>query len=103
MCVQLEDWLAEITGFAAVSMQPNAGSQGEYAGLLAIRRYQIGRGQAHRDICLIPVSAHATNPASAVIPGMRVVSGACRPNGDVDVDDLRAKTSEHSERLAALM
>ena len=100
---ELCGWLAEITGFAAVSMQPNAGSQGEYAGLLAIRRYHAARGETHRDICLIPVSAHGTNPASAVIAGMRVVAVACRPNGDVDVADLRAKAEEHSGRLAALM
>ncbi|HYD47056.1 MAG TPA: aminomethyl-transferring glycine dehydrogenase [Terriglobales bacterium] len=100
---ELSAWLREITGFAAVSMQPNAGSQGEYAGLLAIRRYHISRAEAHRDVCLIPVSAHGTNPASAVIAGMRVVAVACRPNGDVDVDDLRAKAKEHADRLSALM
>ena len=73
MCEQLEDWLAEITGFAAVSLQPNAGSQGEYAGLLAIREYHASRGEAHRNVCLIPTSAHGTNPASAVMAGFKVV------------------------------
>ena len=76
MCNQLERWLAEITGFAAVSLQPNAGSQGEYAGLLAIRAYHASRGEAHRNVCIIPTSAHGTNPASAVMAGFRVVAGA---------------------------
>ncbi len=100
---QLEAWLAEITGFAAVSLQPNAGSNGEYAGLLAIRQYHASRGEAHRDICLIPQSAHGTNPASAVMAGFTVIPVRCIPGGDIDLDDLRAKVEEHRERLAALM
>ncbi len=99
----LETWLAEITGFAAVSLQPNAGSQGEYAGLLAIRAYHESRGQGHRDICLIPTSAHGTNPASAVIAGFKVVAVACDENGNVRVDDLKAKADQHTSNLAALM
>ncbi len=100
---QLEAQLAEITGFAAVSLQPNAGSQGEYAGLLAIRRYHQSRGDMERDVCLIPQSAHGTNPASAVMAGMKVVPVKTASNGNIDVDDLRAKAEEHAERLAALM
>lgn len=100
---QLEDWLAEITGFAAVSLQPNAGSQGEFAGLLAIREYHASRGEAHRNICLIPTSAHGTNPASAVMAGFKVVSVACLKDGDIDLADLRAKADEHARDLAALM
>src|SRR5881394_1370090 len=100
---QLEDWLAEITGFAAVSLQPNAGSQGEFAGLLAIREYHASRGEAHRNICLIPTSAHGTNPASAVMAGFKVVSVACLKDGDIDLADLRAKADEHARELAALM
>src|SRR6266576_2582725 len=100
---QLEDWLAEITGFAAVSLQPNAGSQGEFAGLLAIREYHASRGEAHRDICLIPTSAHGTNPASAIMAGCKVVSVACLKDGDIDLADLRAKADEHARELAALM
>ncbi len=103
MCWQLEDWLAEMTGFAAISLQPNAGSQGEYAGLLAIREYHASRGEAHRNICLIPVSAHGTNPASAVMAGFRVVPVACLKDGDIDLADLRAKTETHRNDLAALM
>jgi glycine dehydrogenase len=99
----LETWLAEITGFTAVSLQPNAGSQGEFAGLLTIRAYHHSRGDHHRDVCLIPDSAHGTNPASAVIAGMRVVAVKCTANGDVDVNDLHAKVEAHRERLAALM
>ncbi|MBB3238246.1 aminomethyl-transferring glycine dehydrogenase [Phyllobacterium endophyticum] len=99
----LEEWLAEITGFDAVSLQPNAGSQGEYAGLLAIRRYHLDRGDDHRDICLIPESAHGTNPASAHMAGMRVVVVACEEAGDIDLDDLKAKAETHSQNLAALM
>lgn len=99
----LETWLAEITGFSAVSLQPNAGSQGEYAGLLAIKRYHEARGDTQRDACLIPVSAHGTNPASAVIAGMRVVPVKCKDNGDIDVNDLSAKAEQHKEQLAALM
>jgi glycine dehydrogenase len=103
ICRQLEDWLAEITGFAAVSLQPNAGSQGEFAGLLAIREYHASRGEAHRNVCLIPTSAHGTNPASAVMAGFKVVSVACLKDGDIDVADLRAKADEHARDLAALM
>ncbi len=100
---QLENWLVHMTGYDAVSLQPNAGSQGEYAGLLAIRDYHTSRGEPHRDVCLIPSSAHGTNAASAALAGMRVVVVACRDNGDVDLDDLRAKITEHADRLAALM
>ena len=103
MCDQLGDWLAEITGFAAVSLQPNAGSQGEYAGLLAIREYHASRSEAHRKICLIPTSAHGTNPASAVMAGFRVVPVACLKDGDIDLADLRAKAETHKTDLAALM
>jgi glycine dehydrogenase len=99
----LQAWLAEITGFAAVSLQPNAGSQGEYAGLLVIRAYHRSRGDTQRDVCLIPTSAHGTNPASAVMAGMRVVTVACDERGNVDLDDLRARAAEHADRLAALM
>ena len=99
----LETWLADMTGYDAVSLQPNAGSQGEYAGLLAIHAYHAGRGEPHRDVCLIPSSAHGTNAASAALAGMRVVVVACRQNGDVDLDDLRAKVAEHAKDLAALM
>jgi len=103
MCTQLEEWLAEMTGFAAVSLQPNAGSQGEYAGLLAIREYHASRGEAHRNICLVPTSAHGTNPASAVMAGFKVVSVACLKDGDIDLADLRSKADEHARDLAALM
>ncbi|HET9417914.1 MAG TPA: beta-eliminating lyase-related protein, partial [Chthoniobacterales bacterium] len=103
MCKQLEQWLAEISGFAAVSLQPNAGSQGEYAGLLAIREYHASRGEAHRNVCLIPTSAHGTNPASAVMAGLKVVPVATLKDGDVDLADLRAKADEHARDLAALM
>src|SRR5215813_7968990 len=100
---KLEDWLEEITGFAAVSLQPNAGSQGEFAGLLAIREYHASRGEAHRNICLIPTSAHGTNPASAIMAGFKVVSVACLKDGDIDLADLRAKAEQHERDLAALM
>ena len=100
---QLEAWLAEITGFAAVSLQPNAGSQGEYTGLLVIRAYHLSRGDTHRNICLIPTSAHGTNPASAVMAGMTVVGVACDAHGNVDLADLRQKVDQHSANLAALM
>ena len=103
----LESWLTQLTGYDAVSLQPNAGSQGEYAGLLAIRAYHTERGEPDRDVCLIPSSAHGTNAASAALAGMRVVVVACRGGtegaGDVDLDDLRAKVSDHADRLAALM
>ncbi len=100
---RLQAWLCQVTGFAAVSLQPNAGSQGEYAGLLAIRGYHAARGEGHRDICLIPSSAHGTNPASAVMAGLRVVVTGCDREGNVDLDDLRAKAEQHGDRLAALM
>jgi len=103
MFARLEGWLREITGFAAVSLQPNAGSQGEYAGLLAIRAYHRSRGDAHRDVCLIPSSAHGTNPASAAMCGMEVVIVACDQDGNIDLRDLEAKANEHQQRLAALM
>ena len=100
---QLETWLAEITGFSAVSLQPNAGSQGEYAGLMVIRAYHRSQGEFHRDVCLIPVSAHGTNPASAAMVAMTVVPVACDAQGNVDLKDLEAKAAQHRERLAALM
>lgn len=100
---QLEAWLAEITGFSAVSLQPNAGSQGEYAGLMVIRAYHRSRGEEHRDVCLIPVSAHGTNPASAAMVGMTVVAVACDRQGNVDLTDLEAKAAQHRDRLSALM
>ncbi|MBD2002622.1 aminomethyl-transferring glycine dehydrogenase [Trichocoleus sp. FACHB-40] len=100
---QLEEWLAEITGFAGISLQPNAGSQGEYAGLLVIRQYHESRGETHRNICLIPQSAHGTNPASAVMCGMKVVPVNCDTQGNVDLDDLKAKAQKHKSELAALM
>ena len=100
---QLEQWLAEITGFTAISLQPNAGSQGEYAGLMVIRAYHCHRGESHRDVCLIPVSAHGTNPASAAMAGMSVVAVACDTYGNVDLKDLEAKASQHRDRLAAIM
>jgi len=103
MTSELEGWLAEITGFDAVSLQPNAGSQGEYAGLLAIRRFHQSRGEAHRSVCLIPSSAHGTNPASATMAGMDVVVVRCTDNGDIDVADLKSKAAQHSANLAALM
>jgi glycine dehydrogenase len=100
---RLCDWLKAATGFAAVSLQPNAGSQGEYAGLLAIRAYHASRGQAHRDVCLIPSSAHGTNPASAAMAGMTVVVVGCDRDGNVDLADLQAKAEKHAARLCALM
>ena len=100
---QLENWLAEVTGYDTVSLQPNAGSQGELAGLLAIRGYHRANGDVDRDLCLIPSSAHGTNAASAVLAGMRVVVVACDELGNVDLDDLRAKIDEHADRIAALM
>lgn len=100
---QLEEWLGEITGFAAISLQPNAGSQGEYTGLLVIRQYHDNRGETHRNICLIPESAHGTNPASAVMCGMKVVAVACDEQGNVDLDDLKLKAQKHGDNLAALM
>ncbi len=103
MFVQLEQWLAEITGFAGISLQPNAGSQGEYAGLLVIRQYHEHRGESHRNICLIPQSAHGTNPASAVMAGMKVVAVDCDSQGNIDVSDLHKKAEKHKNELAALM
>ncbi len=103
MIEQLEQMLAACTGYAAVSLQPNAGSQGEYAGLLIIRAYHASRGEAQRDICLIPASAHGTNPASAQMAGMRVVVVACDANGNIDLADLRAKVAQHASELAAIM
>ncbi len=100
---QLENWLAEITGLARVWLQPNAGSQGEYAGLLAIRAYHASRGEGHRNICLIPTSAHGTNPASAVIAGLKVVAVKCDENGNIDIEDLRARAREHAANLACFM
>jgi len=100
---QLEEWLGEVTGFAGISLQPNAGSQGEYAGLLVIHAYHEHRGETHRNICLIPTSAHGTNPASAVMAGMKVVAVACDKDGNVDLADLRAKAEAHKNDLAALM
>jgi glycine dehydrogenase len=99
----LESWLMEITGFAGCSLQPNSGAQGEYTGMLVIRAYQHARGQTGRNICLIPASAHGTNPASAVMAGMEVVVVATDENGNVNVDDLRARAEQHRDRLAALM
>lgn len=103
MFEQLEDWLRRITGFAAISLQPNAGSQGEYSGLLAIRGYHESRGDHDRKVCLIPTSAHGTNPASAIIAGFEVVTVACDAQGNVDLDDLRQKAQTHAARLGALM
>ncbi|MGI9044750.1 MAG: aminomethyl-transferring glycine dehydrogenase, partial [Gemmatimonadaceae bacterium] len=100
---ELEEALAEITGFAAVSLQPNAGSQGEYAGLLAIHAYHESRGDSHRDVCLTPQSAHGTNPASAVMAGMKVVVVRTDKRGNIDIDDLKAKAEANSDSLAALM
>src|SRR5690606_5908412 len=103
MFAALERSLCAITGFSAVSLQPNAGSQGEYAGLLVIRAYHRSRGEGHREVCLIPTSAHGTNPASAVMAGLKVVAVACDERGNVDVEDLRKKAAQHADKLAALM
>ncbi len=103
MIDELEGWLAEITGFDAVTLQPNAGSQGEFSGLLAIRGYHRSRGESHRNVCLIPSSAHGTNPASAAMAGMKVVVVRCTEDGNIDIDDLKAKAAEHAADLAALM
>jgi glycine dehydrogenase len=99
----LEEWLAEITGFTATSLQPNSGAQGEYAGLLVIKAYHDDRGDHHRNVCLIPASAHGTNPASAVMAGMKVVVVKSAEDGTIDLGDLRAKATEHAEKLAAFM
>ncbi len=103
MFSQLEKWLCEITGFKAISLQPNAGSQGEYAGLLAIRDYHLSKNQGHRTVCLIPTSAHGTNPASAVMAGFKVVVTACDENGNIDVSDLKEKAEKYKNELGALM
>ncbi|NMG00502.1 aminomethyl-transferring glycine dehydrogenase [Aromatoleum toluolicum] len=103
LTAELEQMLCACTGYDAVSLQPNAGSQGEYAGLLAIRAYHASRNEAHRDVCLIPSSAHGTNPATANMAGMRVVVVACDENGNVDVADLKAKAEQHADKLAAIM
>ena len=100
---ELEEMLCAVTGFDAVSLQPNAGSQGEYAGLLVIKKYHESRGEGHRDICLIPSSAHGTNPASAIMAGLRVVVVGCDDDGNIDIDALKAKAGEHKDELAALM
>jgi glycine dehydrogenase len=100
---QLEQWLADITGFAGISLQPNAGSQGEYAGLLVLRAYHLSRGDTHRNICLIPTSAHGTNPASAVMVGMKVIPVNCDEEGNIDIADLKAKAAQYRDSLAALM
>ena len=103
MLEELSKWLTECTGYDAMSLQPNSGAQGEYAGLMAIRRYHRARGESHRNICLIPTSAHGTNPASAVMAGMKVVLVSCDDSGNVDMQDLRAKVNAHSADLAAIM
>ena len=103
MADDLEEWLAEITGFAATSLQPNAGSQGEFAGLMAIRQWHLSRGDDSRSVCLIPTSAHGTNPASAVMAGFEVMPVRCDEDGNIDVDDIRRKAEENAERLGALM
>jgi glycine dehydrogenase len=103
LIADLETWLAQLSGYDEASLQPNAGSQGEYAGLLAIHAYHVSRGQPQRDVCLIPSSAHGTNAASAALAGMRVVVVGCRDNGDVDLDDLHSKVSQHAEQLSAVM
>ena len=99
----LESWLSEITGFAGISLQPNAGSQGEYAGLMTIKAYHEHRGDRNRDVCIIPLSAHGTNPASAVVAGMKVVPVKCDESGDIDLDDLKAQIEANRDRLAAIM
>ncbi|MFZ9314117.1 MAG: aminomethyl-transferring glycine dehydrogenase [Burkholderiaceae bacterium] len=103
MLKALRDWLVEITGFAEVSFQPNSGAQGEYAGIMAIRLYQAAQGEGHRDVCLIPASAHGTNPATAQMMGLKILVVACDQNGNIDLSDLSAKIQEHGARLSALM
>ena len=100
---ELEAWLAEITGFHAISFQPNAGAQGEYTGLLVIRAYHLARGDTRRNVCLIPESAHGTNPASAALAGMEIEVVRCDDDGNIDVEDLRARAEKHRDRLSALM
>ena len=99
----LKNWLRSITGFSGVSLQPNAGAQGEYAGLMVIKKFHLENGDNNRDVCLIPSSAHGTNPASAQMVGMKVVVVNCDKEGNVDIDDLKIKAEKHSENLAALM
>jgi len=101
--LRLEQFLSTITGFPAISLQPNAGSQGEYTGLMVIRAFQATQGQAARNVCLIPVSAHGTNPASAVMAGLKVVAVDCDAHGNVDVKDLRAKAELHKAQLSCIM
>ena len=103
MINKLEDYLSKITGFAACSLQPNSGAQGEYAGLLTIRAYHADRNESHRNIVLIPISAHGTNPASAIMAGMKVVVVKSDDKGYIDVDDLTLKAKEHKDNLAAFM
>ncbi len=103
MIAQLSDWLVKLTGYDALCMQPNSGAQGEYAGLLAIRHYHESRNEGHRDICLIPSSAHGTNPASAQMAGMQVVVVACDKNGNIDLADLRAKAEQAGDNLSCIM
>lgn len=103
MIDELAAFLVEVTGYDHISMQPNSGAQGEYAGLVAIRRYQAAQGEGHRDVCLIPSSAHGTNPASAAMVQMKVVVVECDSHGNIDLDDLRTKAAQHSERLSAIM
>lgn len=103
LLADLENWLVKVTGYDAVCMQPNSGAQGEYAGLLAIKKYHESRGEGHRDICLIPASAHGTNPASAQMAGLKVIVTACDKSGNVDLDDLRAKAAEAGDQLSCLM
>jgi glycine dehydrogenase len=103
LCTELEAWLTEITGFAATSLQPNSGAQGEFAGLMVIKAYHESRGDAHRNITIIPSSAHGTNPASAIMAGQKVIITQCDDKGNIDVEDLRAKAEEHKDNLAALM
>ena len=100
---ELDNWLSEITGFAAMSLQPNSGAQGEYAGLMVIRAYHLDRGDTHRNIALIPSSAHGTNPASASMAGMKIIIVKCDEKGNIDVADLKAKVEEHANQLSCLM
>jgi glycine dehydrogenase len=103
LVADLNEWLCEITGFAKMSMQPNSGAQGEYAGLMTIRAYHASRGDHHRNIAIIPSSAHGTNPASAVMAGMKVIVSPCDANGNIDVADLKAKALEHKDNLSCFM
>ena len=100
---QLETWLSQVTGFDAISLQPNSGAQGEFAGLMVIAKYHQANNQGHRNICLIPSSAHGTNPASAALAGMKVVVTKCDDQGNIDLEDLQAKAEKHGDNLAALM